>query len=432
MEAGLLLLLIALNGVFAMAEIAVVSSRKARLQRLADERRHGALVALALQDDPSRFLSTIQVGITTVGVLSGALGETLLARPLTQRIAELPTLAPYAEAIALILTVAAITYLSVVVGELLPKRLALLAPETIASALAPAMRRLAQIAAPLVWLLSYSCNLLLRLIGIGRRDEPPITDEEIQVLMEQGAEAGVFHESEQAFVANVLHLDEQPVGAIMSPRQQVYAIDLDDPREEQLRRLAESPYTRVLVCRGGLHRLVGVLHRGDLLKPALQGQPIDLQRSARPPFYVEESASSTGLLEDFRRTRNEFAVVVDEFDDLQGIVTLRDVLTAIVGEIPDALHDGEPAIVRREDGSWLVDGGMGIEQLKTALDIDAAFPGEADNAYRTLAGLVMHCLQRVPSVSDHFELDGWRFEVVDMDRTRIDKVLVMRPSAPPA
>ncbi|GAB3394045.1 hemolysin family protein [Azotobacter armeniacus] len=432
METGLLLLLILFNGVFAMAEIAVVSSRKARLQKLVDEQRHGALVALALQEDPSRFLSTIQVGITTVGILSGALGESLLARPLAERIAGLPVLAPYAEGIALLLTVAAITYLSVVVGELVPKRLALLSPETIAAAIAPPMQWLAQVAAPLVWLLSFSSNLLLRLLGIRQQNEPPITDEEIRVLMEQGAEAGVFHESEQAIVSNVLHLDEQPVGAIMSPRQQVYAIDLDAPREEQLRRLAESPYTRVLVCHGSLQQVVGVLHRGDLLGPALQGLPLDLQRDIRPPLYVEESASSTGLLENFRRTRSEFAIVVDEFDDLQGIVTLKDVLTAIVGEIPDELQDGEPAIVCREDGSWLVDGGMGIERLKAALDIATSFPGEADNAYHTLAGLVMHHLQRVPNIADHFELDGWCFEVVDMDRTRIDKVLVVRLPVPAA
>lgn len=432
METGLLLLLILLNGIFAMAEIAVVSSRKARLQTLADQRRHGALVALALQEDPARFLSTIQVGITSVGILSGALGETLLARPLAERLAGLPALAPYAEGIALVLTVVAITYLSVVLGELLPKRLALLSPEAIAASIAPPMQRLAQIAAPLVWLLSCSCDLLLRLLGVRKRDEPPVTDEEIKVLMEQGAEAGVFHESEQALVANVLHLDEQPVGAIMSPRQQVYAIDLDEPPGEQLRRLAESPYSRVLVCRGGLQQVVGVLQRGDLLGPVLQGQALDLQRNIRPPLYVEESASSTGLLESFRRTRCEFAVVVDEFDDLQGIVTLKDVLTAIVGEIPGTLEDGEPAIVRREDGSWLVDGGMGIERLRAALDIATGFPGEAESAYHTLAGLVMHRLQRVPKVADHFEHDGWRFEVVDMDRTRIDKVLVVRLAAPTA
>lgn len=366
MEMGLLLLLILLNGIFAMAEIAVVSSRKARLQKLADEQRHGALIALALQKDPSRFLSTIQIGITTVGILSGVLGESLLARPLAERIARLPALTPYAEGIALLFTVAGITYLSVVAGELVPKRLALLSPETIATAVAPPMQCLAQVAAPLVWLLSFSSSLLLRLLGVRRRSEPPITDEEIRVLMEQGAEAGVFHESEQALVSNVLHLDEQPVGAIMSPRQQVYAIDLDTPREEQLRRLAESPYTRVLVCRGGLQQVVGVLHRGDLLGSALQGAPIDLQRGIRPPLYVEESASSTGLLENFRRTRNEFAIVVDEFDDLQDVVTLKGVLGAIVGEIPGAVQDGEPAIVRREDGSWLVDGSIGIERLKAA------------------------------------------------------------------
>lgn len=429
MDLGLILLLILLNGVFAMAEIAVVSSRKARLQRLADEGRAGAAVALALQESPSRFLSTIQVGITTVGILSGAIGESLLADPLATWLAQTP-MAVYAEGIALGCTVLLITYLSVVVGELVPKRLALLSPEAIAMLIAQPMNRLAQIAAPLVWLFSSSCSLLVRLIGVKHKEEPPVTEEEIKVLMEEGAEAGVFHESERAFVANVLQLDELSVGAIMCPRQEIYAIDLQDGPQEQLRRLADSPYSRVLVCRGGFGQVVGVLQRSDLLKPALEGAPIDLEKAIHPLLYVHEGVTCTSLLERFRSLRREFAVIVDEFDDLQGIVTLRDVLTAIVGNFPNERQEGEPEIARREDGSWLIDGGLGIERLKQALDLRTDLPGEEDNAYHTLAGLVMHCLQRVPAVTDRFECGGWCFEVVDMDRTRIDKVLAV-PLAPP-
>lgn len=428
MDLGLILLLILLNGVFAMAEIALVSSRKARLQRLADEGRAAAVVALALQDSPSRFLSTTQVGITTVGILSGAIGENLLSDPLAQWLAQ-TSLAAYAEPIALGCTVLLITYLSVVVGELVPKRLALLSPESIAMVVARPMNYLARIVSPLVWLLSSSCTLLIRLLGVRHREEPPITEEEIKVLMEEGAEAGVFQENERAFVANVLQLDELSVGAIMCPRQDIYAIDLQDELQEQLRRLSDSPYSRVPVCRGGFGRVVGVLQRSDLLKPALEGTPIDLERVLHPPLYVHEEVTCIALLERFRTRRQEFAIIVDEFDDLQGIVTLRDVLTAIVGNFPNAGQEGEPEIIRRKDGSWLIDGGLPIERLKQVLDIRTDLPGEEEGVYHTLAGLVMHCLQRVPAITDRFECGGWRFEVLDMDRTRIDKVLAV-PLAP--
>lgn len=421
MDIGLILLLVLLNGVFAMAEIAVVSSRKARLQKLADQGRPGAAMALALQDEPSRFLSTIQVGITTVGVLSGAIGETVLAEPIAAWLAGVPALAPYARGLALGLTVILITYLSVVVGELVPKRLALLSPEAIAALVAQPMNRLAQAASPLVWLLSASSSVLLRLFGVRRSDQPPVTDDEIEVLMEQGAAAGVFHASERRIVANVLHLDEQPVGAIMTPRPQVYAIDLAAPLAERLQRLADSPYARVLLCDG--EQPLGVLQRGDLLKPALAGLPIDLRQAMRAPLYVQESSTSTLLLERFRETGSEFAVVVDAFDDLQGIVTLTDVLGAIVGDIPGDGENGEQQMTRREDGSWLIDGALGIDCVKEALGLQADLPGEAGGDYHTLAGFILHCLGRVPGVGEHCEHAGWRFEVVDMDRARIDKVL---------
>jgi putative hemolysin len=429
MDLLLLLLLILLNALFAMSEIAVVSSRKARLQRMADDGLPGARSAMSLHDEPSGFLSTIQVGITTIGILSGIVGEGLLAAPLAVWLAQFGFIEPYAKGLAVAVVVALITYLSVVVGELVPKRLALLAPERIASVVARPMVWFARFSGPMVWLLSTSSNLLLRVFGARRNDDPPVTDDEIKVLMEQGAEAGVFHQSEQAIVSNVLRLDEQRIGAIMTPRMDIYAIDLDDGDEAVRRAIAESPHTRVVICRGGLEHILGVLRLGDLLRPALAGKPLDVERTMTPALYVPDTISTTQLLESFRRERVQFALIVDEYGDLQGLVSLTDVLTAIVGELPEQDDTSGDDVVRREDGSWLVDGSVGLERLKAALALET-LPDEDEHSFHTVGGFAMHRLGRIPSVADHFEAAGFRFEVVDMDRNRVDKVLVARLPEP--
>ncbi|MDO8347131.1 MAG: hemolysin family protein [Rugosibacter sp.] len=426
MDIALLLFLILLNGILAMSEIAVISSRKARLQRLADDDSPGAQSALALNNDPSTFLSTVQVGITTVGILSGAIGETALADPLTVWLAGFALIEPYARSIAMTLVVVGLTYFSVVVGELVPKQLGLLAPEKTASLIAPPMNMLARIARPLVWLLSASSRFLLRMIGAKRQEESPVTDEEIKVLMEQGAEAGVFHESEQAIVSNVLRLDDQRIGAIMTHRNDIYVLDLDKPETVILNRIAESPYTRVVVCRNGLDHIVGILRTADILKDALAGKPLAVERSLRPPLYVPEGVTTTQLLENFRKARQQCALIVDEYGELQGLVTLTDVLTSIVGELPSSDIHEEQDIVVREDGTWLIDGSVPIERLKFALEIENNLPGEEENAFNTLGGFVMHVLGNIPAVADHFEVSGCRFEVMDMDKNRVDKVLVGR------
>ncbi len=425
MDLILLVLLILLNGLLAMSEISVVSARKARLQKLADDGSPGASSALALSHEPSAFLSTIQVGITTVGILSGAIGESALADPLTDWLSGFPFLEPYARGLSMTLVVVGLTYFSVVIGELVPKRLGLLAPEAIASLAAPPMNMLAPCARPLVWILASSSTLVLQLIGARKRGDPPVTNEEINVLMEQGAEAGIFHESEQAIVSNVLRLDEQRIGAIMTHRSDLYTIDLDQTDAVIRSRLAESPFTRVLVCRDGLERIAGILRTADLLKVALNGSPLDIEKHLRAPLYVPEGVTTTHLLESFRRDRQQCALIVDEYGELQGMVTLTDVLTSIVGELPSA-SDPDEEVVRREDGSWLVDGGASIERLKMTITIEDDLPGEAEKAYNTLGGLIMFVLGRIPVVSDTFESAGFRFEIVDMDKNRVDKVLVSR------
>ena len=426
MDIFLLLLLILLNGVLAMSEIAVVSSRKSRLQKLADDGSPGAKSALELSNEPSGFLSTVQVGITTVGILSGAIGENALADPLTNWLSGYSLLEPYARGFSLTLVVIGLTYFSVVVGELVPKRLGLLAPETIAALIATPMNVLARVTRPLVWLLSSSSSLLLRLLGARHRGDPPVTDDEINVLMEQGAEAGVFHESEQAIVSNVLRLDEQRIAAIMTHRNDIYVLDLDEPEEVIRVSLAESPFTRIVVCRDGLDHIIGILRTADLLKLALAGEKLDIERFLRPALYVPEGVSTTHLLESFRKARQQCALIVDEYGELQGLVTLTDVLTSIVGELPSSDTAEELDIVERADGSWLVDGGIAIERLKQVLKIEDDLPGEDENAFNTLGGLVMYVLGRIPAVTDQFEAAGYRFEVVDMDKNRVDKMLLTR------
>ena len=426
MDVFLLLLLILFNGVLAMSEIAIVSSRKSRLQKLADDGSPGAETALALANEPSGFLSTIQVGITTVGILSGAIGENALATPLAAWLSEVPFLAPHARALSLIMVVVLLTYFSVVVGELVPKRLGLLAPEKIASLIAAPMNWMARMTRPLVWLLSTSSSVVLQLVGAKSREEPPVTNDEINVLMEQGAEAGVFHESEQAIVSNVLRLDEQRIAAIMTHRNDIYELDLDEPEEVIRACVAESPFTRIVVCRDGLEHVVGILRTADLLKSALAGEKFDVEKFLRPPLYVPEGVTTTHLLENFRNSRQQCALIVDEYGELQGLVTLTDVMTSIVGELPSSDITEEEEIIEREDGSLLIDGSLAIERLKQAAGIEDDLPGEDENAYNTLGGLVMYVLGRIPAATDHFTVAGCRFEVMDMDRNRVDKVLLNR------
>lgn len=423
---ALLLLLIILNGILAMSEIAVVSSRKARLQKLADDDSPGAESALALHNEPSTFLSTIQVGITTVGILSGAIGETAMADPLAAWLSSRGFTEDYARGTSMTVVVAALTYFSVVIGELVPKRLGLLAPEKIASLIAPPMNMLSRLARPLVWLLSASSNFLLKIMGAVGKEPSPVTNEEIKVMMEMGAETGVFHESEQAIVSNVLRLDEQRIGEIMTHRNDIYVLDLDQPEADIRNCIAESTHTRIVVCRNGLDNIVGILRTADILKDALSGKPLAIEQSLRPALYVPEGVSTTHLLENFRKARQQCALIVDEYGELQGLVTLTDVLTSIVGELPTSDITEEQDIVVREDGSWIIDGSVTIERLKSALKIDTDMPGEEENAFNTLGGFVMYTLGRIPAISDHFESSGCRFEVVDMNKHRVDKVLVAR------
>lgn len=428
MDFTLILLLIALNALFALSEMAVVASRSARLQQFEDESHPGAAAAVALRKEPARFLSTIQIGITAVGVLAGAVGKTALAQPLAERFAAFPLLAPYAAGIAFTMTVVLITYLSVVLGELVPKRLALFGPERVAMLVASPMAWLSRFAAPLVWVLSTSSDLVLALVPRRTEHEPPVSDEEIDVLMEQGAAAGVFHESEQTYVSNILRLDERRVTSIMTPRQQFYVVDLDDPFETVRSRVAGAPHTRIVVCRGGTDNVLGIVEVTDLLADVLAGRPLDVASRVHEPLRVPETATTTSLIETFREQGRQIALVMDEYGEVQGLVTDSDFLGAIIGEIGTEGTPVSPGIRARDENSWLVEGGLTIEDLQDALDL-GPLPGQEEHEFTTVAGFVLHQLGRIPEVADHFDWDGLRFEVVDMDGRRVDTVLVSRIGA---
>lgn len=425
MDLVLLILLIVLNGLFAMSEIAVISSRDTRLETMANEGRRGARSALILKNNPTAFLSTVQVGITMVGILSGAIGENALVKPLALWIGALPFVHPYAPTLALTIVVVALTYFSVVIGELVPKHLGLLEPEKIACIVARPMKMLARAAKPLVWFFSASSSLLMRITGRGNKEEQSaVSDEEIKLMMAQGAAAGVFHESEQALVSNVLRLDEQPVVAIMTHRHDIHVLDLHKPEAAIRAFIATCPFSRIVVCRGGLEDVAGLLRSADLLQAALACEPLEIERYLRPPLYVPEYVTTTQLLDHFRKAQLQCALVVDEYGDIQGLVTLTDVLSAIVGKVPTSGIDEVHEFIRRDDGSWLIDGGVSIERMKSTLAILRDLSGEKNNTYHTLGGFVIHVLGRIPRETDHFEEHGYRFEVVDMDHNRVDKILV--------
>jgi putative hemolysin len=379
---------------------------------------------LELANDPNQFLSTVQIGITLVGILAGAFGGATLSTALASSLQALPIVAPYSRAISLALVVFGITYLSVIVGELVPKRLALNSPERIASMLAGPMRALSRLALPLVHLLGLSTDLVLRLLGITPSEEPPVTEEEIRALIKQGTQAGMIDEAERAMVERVFRLGDRRVSAVMTPRTEIVWLDRNAPPAEVRRKITESVHSRFVVAEGSLDHVLGVIQAKDLLVHALSDQSLHLTAALQQPLFVPESMRAMRVLELFKQSRTHVALVVDEYGSVQGLVTPNDILEAIVGDLPEAGELIEPLAVQREDGSWLLDGMLPIDELKEILQL-GPMPGEDQGVYQTLAGFVMMQLGRIPVVADYFEWGGLRFEVMDMDGNRIDKVLAM-------
>jgi putative hemolysin len=424
-----ILLLVAINGVFVMAEMAVVSSRKPRLQQFSNEGNHGAEIALQLATHPDRFLATTQIGITLIAILTGALGERTLTEQLSVKLMKVPQLVTHSETLAFAVVVISITYVSLVIGELLPKRLALHNPEAIAAAMAGFMNFLSRLCGPLVLLVSGSTRMVQRLTGLRFPETPPVTEEEIKVMMEQGTEAGVFEEAEHDIVKSIFKLGDRAVSALMKPRREVVWLDIDDPFIENQKKLASSLYSRFPVARGTLDNVLGIIQTKDLLTRCLAGSRIDLKENLRPPLFVPEGLPALRLLEMFKKSRTHMALVVDEYGGVEGLVTLNDILEDLVGDVASVDMPEERQIYQRPDGSWLIDGKLQIDDLKELLSIPK-LPDEDSASYQTLGGLVMLEVGRVPVTGDIFETDGYKFEVVDMDGKRVDKVLVSKIPAP--
>ena len=423
-EALVVLALIVLNGVLAMSELAIVSSRKSRLEAMAESGSRGARIALRLIEDPSSFLSTVQIGITLVGIFAGAFGGATLAAPLGTLLDGIAWIAPNGEAIAFVVVVVVITYLSLVVGELVPKRIALADPERTAALVAPPMRILSRVAAPAVWLLRHSTDGVLRLLGLGGAREETITEDEVKALIAEGTRAGVFAPQEREMIDGVLRLADRSVRAVMTPRPDVVWIDVAASRDDLIRLVELHRHRRVLVCDGSIDRAIGCIDMADVLATVLRGGDISIRAIMQKPLVISESLGVLRLIDMFRREGMHYAVVVDEYGTTEGIVTAMDILEGIAGALPERGEEDDPRIDTRPDGTLLVDGMMPIDVFEASVGL-RDISGDGD--FETVAGLVLQHLGRIPVVGDKVDVAGMTIEVVDMDGRRIDKLLVTPP-----
>jgi len=422
MEVALLAFLILLNGLFAMSEMALAASRKARLQVLVESGDAGAKAAMALHDNPTQFLSTVQIGITSIGVLNGIVGEAAFSAPLSMWLTgqfDMPERAASITATGLVVVI--ITYMTIIFGELVPKRVGQMYPEVVARTIAQPMVWLSTLTRPFVRLLAATTEGILRALGIRDNGNRSVTEEEIAAQLEEGLDAGVIEAHEHQMVRNVFRLDERLISSMMIPRSDIAWLNVEAPMADNLATIAEHGYSRYPVCRGGLDDVVGVITAQQLLHQLTQNQAYSLSDGLLPAVFVPETLSGMELLEHFRGSDTQMVFVVDEYGEVQGVITLRDVLEAITGEFTPPQAEDAWAI-QREDGSWLVDGLIPATELKDRLDI-RNLPDEDRGRYNTLAGMMMLLLGRLPKTTDTVEWDGWRFEIVDMDGKRVDKVL---------
>ena len=431
MDVALLFFLILLNAAFAMSEMALTASRKARLQVMLEAGEHGAEAAIDLHDHPTKFLSTVQVGITSISVLNGIVGDAAFSEPLgiwLEHTFGLAARAAHVSATALVVLI--ITVITIIFGELVPKRIGQMFPETVASLLAPPMLWLSMATRPLVVLLSKTTEAILGLLGIRGNAKREVTEEEIAASLEEGLDAGVIEAQEHQMVRNVFRLDDRQIGSMMIPRAEITWLDANAPIADVLRMVAteEDGHSRYPVCRGGLDDVIGVITAQGLLKPLAEGRMPVLTEELEPPVFVPETLSGMELLDHFRSHVAQLVFVVDEYGAVQGVITLRDVLEAITGEFGPESGDDAWA-VRREDGSWLMDGLIPVPEIKDRLEIKD-LPEEDRGRYNTLAGMIMLLLGRLPRTTDVVEWGDWRFEVVDLDGKRVDKVLVSRNPSP--
>ena len=428
-ELLVLAFLVLLNGFFAMSELAIVSARRVRLQEMAKAGKRGAASALRLLDDLVGFLSTVQVGITLVGIGAGAYSGAIFAGPLAEQLRAVTPIDRYADEIAFGIVVVAVTYLSLIVGELVPKRIALNHAESIAAFVAPPMTLLAKIGAPFVWFMRASTQAVMTLLRLKPAPDSIVTEEEVKALIAEGASAGVFHPAEQELIEGVLKIGDRSVRSIMVPRTAVIWLDVEDSPEEIYATIAETGHSRYPVARGDIEDVIGVAHTKDLLEQQRKRGTIDVAAAAREPPYVVDRMPVLRLLERFKASAVHLAIVVDEHGSFEGIVTPTDILTAIAGDLPESEEAVEPLAVQRDDGSWLLDGLMPVDDAERTLGLEGM--GE-EGDFNTIAGFVLNRLEHLPEAGEHFDWRDFRFEVVDLDGRRIDKVLVIPPQRPEA
>jgi putative hemolysin len=422
MDVALLLFLIFINALFAMSEMALTASRKARLQVMVEAGDSGAQHAMDLHDDPTKFLSVVQIGITSIGILNGIVGDAAFSAPFARWLHDTFSIHDRASEIAATaMVVVSITFMTIIFGELVPKRLGLMYPETIARFVARPMEWLSLIARPFVKLLSWCTEGTLRLFGIRGGPDRSVTEEEIAASLEEGLDAGVIEAQEHQMVRNVFRLDDRQVGSMMIPRAEIVWLEATGTPQDVLRVIADEEHARYPVCRGGLDDVLGVLSAQRLLQQVMKGLPLALTEGLQAPVFVPETLSGMELLEQFRASSAQIVFVVDEYGEVQGMITVRDVLEAITGEF-NTRTDEDSWAVQRDDGSWLFDGLIPIPELKDRLGLKE-LPEEDRGRYNTLAGMIMLLLGRLPETTDSVEWEGWRFEVVDLDGKRVDKVL---------
>jgi len=431
LEIVLIAVLILLNGIFSMSELAIVSSRRVRLERAAQRGSRGAQAALELARDPRRFLSTVQIGITLVGVLAGAFGGATIVRILGEWINAVPLFYPYGEAIAFVVVVALITYFSILVGELIPKSLALNSPERIAAALSRPMKFVSKIAAPVVWLLSVPTSMVLKALGVHAKVDPPVTDEEIRDLIDAGTKAGVFEESEQEMIESVIELESQSVTSLMTPRTKIEWIDIEAPPEAIRATLASTGFSRLPAGRGSLDNIVGYVTARAALRQLLSTDGFDVERLLQNPIYIPETLTVLELLEQFRDSRTHVAIAVDEHGGVEGLLTMHNLMEAIVGELAGGFHSkDDPKVHKLADGSLVLDGSLPIIRFADAIGIDEIPQGDRGR-YRTVAGFVLSKLGRLPKVGESFEWLEFKLTIAEMDKNRVRKIVVQPRRATP-
>jgi putative hemolysin len=422
LELLIILILVVLNGILAMSEIAIVSSRRIKLQKMSKEGNIGAGIALELMDSPNQFLSTVQIGITLIGIFAGAFGGATIALNLGSYLNQFEFLRPYSDFISVFIVVLFITYLSLIIGELVPKRIAIDNPERIAVKIAKPMKILSNITKPIVYFLSGSMDIVLKLLGVKKPEEEVVAEDEIKLLIEEGRRTGEFEKAEEDIINRVFELDERRINTIMTPKTEIVWLDVNEPEEEILKTVFESNHSILPVSDGFLDNFLGVVQVKDLIKMCSLHSGLDLKNHLKEPLIVPESSYALNVLKQFKKTAEDvhIAIIVDEYGDIEGLITLYDILEAIVGDLPTT---EELKAIKRSDGSWLIDGLINIDEFKPIFDVKE-LPNEESSNYQTLAGFIITYLGKIPDTGERFTWNGLQFEIIDMDGYHIDKVLV--------